>query len=486
MILSSLHRVLAPFLAALLTLAPLPATAAPPALEHAVAQAFAQAPHGTRFGLLVVDEDGQEVIAVNPDQRFIPASNTKLLTTAAALAMLADVGAPDRAGGATVALEGQDAVLRGHGDARLSSAPDCVTNCLAALADAVAARSRHLRAVVGDDTRFPDERWSPGMSWNNISTRYGTGISALTLDDNEAVLTITPGAPAAAPTVSSLGYYTVTNLAVTRAGAPTALDIMRMPGERTLRLTGTIAPDAAPATLRIGIDDPAHYAAWRMGQLLAARGVRISAPPEARHRPLSASDDPAHRGAGTVQPLAPAPVLATLTAAPLAEDIRIVNKVSQNLHAELLMRRLGLIEGAGSLADGIAMVARLMAAAGVPRTAWDLADGSGMSSYNRIAPRALVGLLRYGASQPWGAAWRETFPIGGVDGTIARRFRGTALEGKIFAKTGTLNQTNALSGYLIAASGRTLTFSLIANDVPGDVGATGAMDAALVAIAAAN
>ena len=75
---------------------------------------------------------------------------------------------------------------------------------------------------------------------------------------------------------------------------------------------------------------------------------------------------------------------------------------------------------------------------------------------------------------------------GGVDGTIARRFRGTALEGKIFAKTGTLNQTNALSGYLIAASGRTLTFSLIANDVPGDVGATGAMDAALVAIAAAN
>ena len=235
MILSSLHRVLAPFLAALLTLAPLPATAAPPALEHAVAQAFAQAPHGTRFGLLVVDDDGHEVIAVNPDQRFIPASNTKLLTTAAALAMLADVGAPDRAGGATVALEGQDAVLRGHGDARLSSAPDCVTNCLAALADAVAARSRHLRAVVGDDTRFPDERWSPGMSWNNISTRYGTGISALTLDDNEAVLTITPGAPAAAPTVSSLGYYTVTNLAVTRAGAPTALDIMRMPGERTLR-----------------------------------------------------------------------------------------------------------------------------------------------------------------------------------------------------------------------------------------------------------
>ncbi|PZO64634.1 MAG: D-alanyl-D-alanine carboxypeptidase/D-alanyl-D-alanine-endopeptidase, partial [Pelagerythrobacter marensis] len=78
MALSPLHRTFAPLLAVLLTLAPLPAAGAPPALEQAVAQAFAQAPHGTRFGLLVVDEDGQEVIAVNPDQRFIPASNTKL------------------------------------------------------------------------------------------------------------------------------------------------------------------------------------------------------------------------------------------------------------------------------------------------------------------------------------------------------------------------------------------------------------------------
>jgi D-alanyl-D-alanine carboxypeptidase/D-alanyl-D-alanine-endopeptidase (penicillin-binding protein 4) len=94
--------------------------------------------------------------------------------------------------------------------------------------------------------------------------------------------------------------------------------------------------------------------------------------------------------------------------------------------------------------------------------------------------------LRWIAAQPWGAAWRETLPVGGVQGTLSRRFRGTSLEGRLFAKTGTLNATNALSGYMIAKSGKTLTFSIYANDVPEDAGATKFMDAALVMIAEAN
>ena len=81
----------------------------------------------------------------------------------------------------------------GRGDAMLSSADDCKTDCLQTLADAVAARTRHVRNIVGDDSWFPDERWSPGMSWNNIQSRYGTGVSALTLDDNELVVKLAPG-----------------------------------------------------------------------------------------------------------------------------------------------------------------------------------------------------------------------------------------------------------------------------------------------------
>ena len=138
------------------------------------------------------------------------------------------------------------------------------------------------------------------------------------------------------------------------------------------------------------------------------------------------------------------------------------------------------------MADGRAAVVAMLIGAGVARWGYDFADGSGMSSYNRVSPRATVGFLRWTQSQPWGAAWRATLPVGGVDGTLARRFRGTALEGKVFAKTGTLNAANALSGFLVAASGRTLTFSALANDMPADVSATATIDKARLAVAAAN
>lgn len=201
---------------------------------------------------------------------------------------------------------------------------------------------------------------------------------------------------------------------------------------------------------------------------------------------MTRGDDPAHR-IGPAVPRSPEPeALAQLTPPPLAEDLTHVNKVSQNLHSELLIRRLGLVGGTGSIEDGVAAIAKMMEQAGVPRTAWDLSDGSGMSTYNRLSPRATAALLRWAAAQPWGAAWRETFPVAGVDGTLSRRFRDTPLHGRLFAKTGTLNATNALSGYMTAHSGQTLIFSFFANDVPGDAGATGVMDKALTLIAAEN
>jgi D-alanyl-D-alanine carboxypeptidase/D-alanyl-D-alanine-endopeptidase (penicillin-binding protein 4) len=260
-----------------------------------------------------------------------------------------------------------------------------------------------------------------------------------------------------------------------------------MPNSRTLRLTGTIAAGAEPETVRMGIDDPAHFAAWRLRTLLEARGVRVTGETEARHRPFARdTDDPARRNGVPPARATEPEALARLTPPPLTEDLTRINKESQNLHSELMIRRAGLLSGTGSIEDGVAAIAAMMERAGVPRTAWDLSDGSGMSTYNRLSPRAVASLLRWATTQPWGAAWRATFPIAGVDGTLARRYRGTPLEGRLFAKTGTLNATNALSGYLIARSGRTLTFSFYANDVPGDVSATAFMDRALNLIAAEN
>jgi len=340
--------------ALLLAASPVPAQ---PGLQRRVEATLGAAPVGTRFGLVVTTPEGRELIAINPDNRFIPASNTKMLTTAAAFANLPALDQPDAAGGATVRLDRgsgrvPDVILTGHGDARLSSAADCAVDCLATLADAVAARTRRVRNVVGDDSLFPDQRWSPGMSWNNIQSRYGTAISALTIDDNELAMRVSPGAAGARPTLDMLPYYDVLNLATTVAEGPAELQFQRLPNSRTLRLTGTIAAGLQPETLRLGIDDPAHFAAWRLRAMLEARGVRVTGDTEVRHRPFTPADDPAKRE-GAPPPRPPeAEALARLTPPPLAEDLTQISKVSQNLHAELMIRRLGLVSGSGSIEDG--------------------------------------------------------------------------------------------------------------------------------------
>jgi serine-type D-Ala-D-Ala carboxypeptidase/endopeptidase (penicillin-binding protein 4) len=471
---------------ALTALPVMPAAAQDATLQQRVEARLAQAGAGPRFGLVVTTDDGTELVAVNPEQRFIPASNTKMFTTAAAFATLPGIDQPDTTGGASVRLSGDrvpDVILEGHGDARLSSAPDCTIDCLATLADAVAAKTRVVHDVVGDDSAFPDERWSPGMSWNNIPTKSGTGISALTLDDNELPLTVTPGAPGSEPKVDTPDYYTVDNRAVTVPGTGHAtIGYDRAPNTYLLRVTGTIAAGAKPEALRLGIDDPARYAAWRLRAMLVARGVKVTGTIAVRHRPLMPADDPAIRGnAPPARPPAE-PVLAKLVTPPLAADLVHINKVSQNLHAELTLRRVALVDGSGSIADGLKTVRTTLATAGVPRADYDFSDGAGMSTYNRVAPRGVAIFLHWVAAQPWGTAWRATLPVGG-EGMLGRRFAGTALDHKIFAKTGTLNATNAISGYLVAKSGRTLTFAAYANDVPDGVDAVKAIDDALLLVA---
>ncbi|MFC0588103.1 D-alanyl-D-alanine carboxypeptidase/D-alanyl-D-alanine-endopeptidase [Novosphingobium aquiterrae] len=470
------------------------AQSAPP-LQQQVETVLAQAPAGTRFGLLVVDQDGREVVAINPDQRFIPASNTKLFTTAAAMAVLGqDEPAAETAAMTSLALVpakrgAPDVVLKGGGTA-LSTAGDCVKRCLGGLVSGIAMKTRKVGNVIADDTAFVDQRWSPGMSWNNIPTDSGTATSALVIDDNELPLTVTATQPGTPGTVAVSPYLTVRNETRTVADGETKLGYDRAVNGRELRVFGTILADALPWKELLGIDDPADYAAWTVRQALEARGVKVTGKVVVRHRP-------AHSAAPAAVPAVAGAFALGVTPPPLAEEIALINKPSQNLHAEVLLRRIGLAAQAqdvfgpdnsepGSIEAGQAALRTVLTKAGIARAGYDFSDGSGMSTYNRVSPRAAVALLRWAATQSWGDVWRASLPIGAVDGTLRRRFAGTALAGKVWAKTGTLNATNALSGYMQAASGRVLTFSILANDVPDGGNALVAMDAAVSLIAAAN
>jgi D-alanyl-D-alanine carboxypeptidase/D-alanyl-D-alanine-endopeptidase (penicillin-binding protein 4) len=177
----------------------------------------------------------------------------------------------------------------------------------------------------------------------------------------------------------------------------------------------------------------------------------------------------------------------------LAADVTFTNKISQNLHAEVLLRNIAQIDCDESGAYPKA-VRQFLINAGIDKDDFVFYDGSGLSGYDLVTPRAVAKLLSFaahdpktGAPQPWFADWKASLPIGGVDGTLADRFTTAPLKGHVFAKTGTMGEARALSGYLDCASGQTVIFSiLVDHHLPGDSADRDAMDKIVAAIAAAE
>jgi D-alanyl-D-alanine carboxypeptidase/D-alanyl-D-alanine-endopeptidase (penicillin-binding protein 4) len=249
----------------------------------------------------------------------------------------------------------------------------------------------------------------------------------------------------------------------------------------------------------LAIEDPAEFTAIAFCEALRNRSITVWGEAVSRHRPSNPANDFSQERAQPLQltratlstvaaPIENHRVLATRISVPVTQDITLINKISHNLHAELLLRLLGKIQGSdGSFEQGTRVVRQFLIDAGVDDNDFFFYDGSGMSTDDRIAPRAMTQLLSYAARQPWGVALRASLPVAGVDGTLSNRFSNSPLRGHLWAKTGTHNEANALSGYLTASSGNTIVFSILVNGHrPGSNAEVQAIDRIAEAIAAAE
>lgn len=414
-------------------------------------------------------ETGEVLAEQNSDSFFTPASNTKLYTTALALARLGPnykFQTELRTTGLWTA--GQTAIpdllLIGGGDPNLSGrvlpyrlhagARDPLS-ALRSLAGKLVNTGIHEidGDVIGIAARYPGDRYPRGWTIDDSMYEYGAPVSALALDDSTISVKLRPtdiGELAEAQFDPPTAYFILLNQVVTDASRVTKVHIYKTPGSNEVLLRGAIGKRASEWQEDLAVEDPALFAAASLVDVLRECGVVVRGAARSQYAPVKRE--------GTV--------LAVHDSAPLSQEIQLINKISQNLHAEMLLREVGRVtRGEGTLKAALAEREAFLGAIGITRegTGFDLYDGSGLARQNLTTPDSTVSLLRYMWQRPDRAVWLQSLPIGAVDGTLQDRFKHIRGAERVHAKTGEMSHVNALSGYIELARHGWVAFSIMVN-----------------------
>lgn len=461
----------------------LPAAKKPWLTEHLTrAQAARPLLARAKIGVAVTDlVTGEELFASNADSKLNLASNTKLLTSIAALGTLGNgfrwrttvLGElPDEAG--TIA---GDLYVRGKGDPMLTAAH------LDALAAEVAARG--VRTIEGRlvlDTGYFDAIVEPphfdeqpreGAGFRAPVASFGVARSSITV-----IVVAEPGGGATVTLEPDTGgYYQITKREVTSVTeGRTRLRVEAKPKRDhvEIEVSGQIRAGEGSWDVRRRVDDPARFAGEVFKRALADHGVAI------RQKSI---------GVGAVP--VTAKVIAVHDSQPLPDVLRFMNKTSDNYVAETVLKTLGAETrpppGPATWADGVAAVRAYLATIGLPAGSYRADNGSGLFSSTEVSAHQLITLLA-AAHKDYriGPDLVSTLPIGGVDGTLAKRWHGHPARGRVRAKTGTLDKVVTIAGYLAADSGHPLAFAILCNDIPaGQRGLARAMMDEMVDVLAA-
>ena len=400
--------------------------------------------------------DGQILYTREADRRLMPASNRKLFTSAAALEVLGgrftfktDVLAtskPDAEG----TLRG-DICLRGVGDSLLS--PVDLDEMAKEVAGAGVKRVEG--RVIGDGGVFQGSPYGEGWSWDDLPYYYAAQVAGLEVSRGILAVHVTAGVHVGDPVRVAVdqptAYLPLVNTAATgdKTAADTC-DISRPAGHNLLVVTG-IVPVGGKADGVVTVEDPAHYAATVFRETLQRLGVQVTGPAMSGVRPEAA----------TV-------LLGSHVSIPLSLYIARMNKPSDNLLAESLVRTLGAVKGkAGTYGAGHTVETAFFKTLGLDTDVINLADGSGLSRYDLVTPHVVADLLRAMHGKPDWQAYYASLPIAGVDGSLRGRMKGTAAANNVHAKTGSMSSVSSLSGYVTGKGGGLYAFSLIMNNFPG-------------------